>query len=135
MKSWKNGLGALGAAAMVFAGASTAAADPTNAKNGEVLELQCDGGLGTLVISTNGNGDWTPGLVTTSNQVLIPYRFHFEGSFTPVGGATETFSEDEAKPAPRNGRHAVCTFHEEGSDQFGSFVFDGTAWVSYTPAH
>lgn len=135
MRRVKALLATLTVAASVGAMSAPASADPVKAKNAEIITIECDSGLGTLTIATNGNGNWTPGHVTTNNQVLIPYRFHFEGSFTPVGGETEFFSEDVAKRAPRNGRLAVCTFHEEGEDEFGSFVVDGTVWVSYTPAH
>ena len=115
--------------------AGLAAADPTNAKKGEILELQCDGGLGALTAALNGNADLTPGIVTTSNQVLIPYRRHLEGSFTPTGGDPVPIVEDVQKPAPHNGRLAVCTFHEAGSNETGSLVLDGTIWVSYKAPH
>jgi hypothetical protein len=114
---------AMAAAVAAIALATPAGADPVN--HGEVLTLECDG-LGTLEIATNGNGQWTPGLVTSDNQVLVPYAFHFE--FTPAG-SNQTFTEHVAKPAPRNGRLDVCTFG--GSDEEGAF--SGTAWVSYTP--
>jgi hypothetical protein len=112
--------------------AGPAAADPTNAKKGEILELRCDGGLGTLTVALNGNTLLTPGLVTTSNQVVIPYRLHFEGSFTPTGGDPEPIVEDVQKRGPHNGRLATCTFHEDESNELGSLVLDGTVWVSYT---
>jgi hypothetical protein len=125
----------LGVAAVLGIGAGPAVADPTNAKKGEILAIECDEGLGSLTIATNGNGEWTPGLVTTSTQVGIPYRFHIEGSFTPTGGETEFFTDDSEKPAPRNGRLAVCTFHVEDQDEGGTVVFDGTVSISYTPGH
>jgi hypothetical protein len=85
-----------------------AGADPTNAKRSNVFPITCEEN-GTLTIVTNGNGRWTPGLVTTNNQVGHPYELHSSGSFTPTGGATQTFTEDFVKPAPRNGRLDVCT--------------------------
>lgn len=104
--------------------ASPAAADPV--KYGDHITIAC-GELGTLNIASNGNGDWTPGLVADNNQVLVPYRFHFE--FTPAG-SSDTFTEDLAKPAPKNGRLDECTFG--GTDEEGTF--SGTAWISYTPS-
>jgi hypothetical protein len=104
--------------------AGPAGADPTNAKKGEVLSLAC-GDLGTIEIATNGNGDWTPGHLTTSNQVLVPYAFHFE--FTPPGG--ETQSEDISKHAPKNATLDVCTFG--GEDENGSF--SGIVYVAVRP--
>jgi hypothetical protein len=123
------------ALAMLLGSAAGAGADPVNAPKGEVISIDCDSGLGSLTVALNGNGDFTPGHVTTSTQVGIPYALHIEGSFTPTGGEPETFVEDIAKRAPRNGRLAVCTFHEEGQDEEGAFTFDGTVWISYTPAH
>ena len=76
--------------------AGPAGADPTNAKKGQVFNVTCEG-LGTVEIATNGSGDWTPVLLTTTNQVLVPYRLHLE--FTPVGGETQTL--DLVKPAPK----------------------------------
>ena len=112
--------------------AGQAAADPTNAKKGELLDLHCDGGLGSLTVALNGNTQLTPGLVTTSNQVVVPYRLHLEGSFTPTGGDPVPIVHDVQKPGPHNGRLATCTFHEDVSNELGSLVFDGTMWVSYT---
>jgi hypothetical protein len=109
-----------------------AGADPVNAKKGEILEIDCEEN-GTLLIASNGSGRWTPGLVTINNRVGIPYEFHNQGTFTPVGGTPETFTEDIAKPAPRNGRLDSCTFHIEGSDENGTFELDGFAKISYTP--
>jgi hypothetical protein len=135
MKSWKAIVVALATVTMVLGAAGTAGADPTNAKKGEIITIECDGGLGTLTVALNGNGDFTPGHVTTSTQVGIPYALHIEGSFTPTGGEPEPFVDDIAKKGPRNGRLAVCTFHEAGQDEGGTFEFDGTVWISYTKAH
>ena len=66
----------------------------------------------------------SPGL--DSNLVLPVYAVHFV--FTPTGGETQVV--DASKPAPGSGRLDVCTQHEEGPRG----VFDGTYWVSYTPA-
>ena len=114
--------------------AGQATADPTNAKKGEILETQCDGGLGTLTVALNGNTDLNLGHVITSTQVVIPYRLHLEGSFTPTGGDPVPIVKDVQRPGPHNGRLAICTFHEGGSDASGSLVLEGTIWVSYTAA-
>ena len=134
MKSWKAMVAALGTAAMVLGTATVAAADPTNAKKGEILTVECDAGVGSLTVALNGNGDFTPGHVTTSTQVGVPYAFHIEGSFTPTGGEPESFVDTGAKRGPRNGRLAVCTFHEEERDDSGTLVLDGVVSISYSPA-
>ena len=125
----------IGTATLAIGLAGPAAADPINSKNAEPINITCDNGIGTVQIVSNGNGRWTPGLVTTSNLVGIPYEFHVVGTFTPTGGTPETFTEDAVKPAPRSGRLATCTFHEEGSDPDGTFSVDGTVKISYSGAH
>ena len=119
----------LGIASLGVAQAAPAAADP----NGEVITLDCDT-LGTVQVVVFSNGPSSPGLVVGSNQVVIPYELHLDGTFTPTGGDPETFSEDVVKPAPRHGRTDHCTFHEVDTDEFGTLVLDGEAFVSYTPA-
>jgi len=120
---------------MVLAGGAVGAgADPVNAKKGEIIELECDNGLGALTVALNGNGEYTPGHVIGSTQVGIPYAFHFESSFTPTGGETQTDVEDLAKPGPKNGRLATCTFHLEEQNDEGLFVLDGIVSISYTKA-
>ena len=112
---------------------SPAGADPVNAKKGQLLPISCVE-LGDLTVAVNGNGDFTPGMVTTSTQVGIPYEIHTSGSFTPSdGGETQTFTEDTVKKAPHNGRLDECTFHVEGADEGGTFSFDGVVKISYTP--
>ena len=110
-----------------------AGADPVNAKKGELIAIVCDQ-LGSLTVAVNGNGEFTPGLVTTSTQVGIPYEVHTSGTFTPNDGSpAQTFTDDVVKRGPRNGRLDECSFHSEGTDAYGSFVFDGSVKISYTP--
>jgi hypothetical protein len=134
MMRYKVLAGMLGVVTVIAGGAGAAGADPTNAKKSEVIPITCDIN-GSLTVATNGNGEWTPGLVTTNNQVGIPYEFHITGTFTPTGGSPESLADDSVRRAPHNGRLDTCTFHQEGSDEFGSFVVDGTVKISFTPAH
>jgi hypothetical protein len=119
------------AIALAALAAPPASADP---QKGDVIEISCDA-LGTLEIVVFSNGSASPGLVLGSNQVGIPYKLHVEGTFTPVEGEPESFVDEFEHPAPRNGRLDHCTFHQEGSDEFGSFELDGEVWISYTPTH
>ena len=113
-------------------GAATRAnADP---KRG-LLQLACDQ-LGSLEITIPGNGVATaPGLVATSTQVAIPYSITLTGTFTPVDGRPEPILDVYERRAPAHDRLDHCTFHQEGSNEFGSFMLDGDVWVSYTPSH
>lgn len=129
-------LGLTVAAVALLGGVSTVSADPVNAKNAEIIEITCDNGItGTLQIVTNGNGDWTPGHVIGSNQVLIPYAFEFTATFTPSdGGDPVVETESIAKNAPQNGRLAECTFSDTFSIPEGTIEFTGVVNVSFTPA-
>jgi hypothetical protein len=130
MKIYRTIGAALAIVALGGALAEPAGADP---KKGEILEIACDT-LGTLEVVVFSNGPTSPGLVVGSTQVGIPYKLHIEGTFTPIEGEPESFVDDIDKPAPRHGRLDHCTFHQEGSDEFGSFEIDGEVWISYTPA-
>jgi hypothetical protein len=117
-------------------GLSLGVATPANAdpKNG-LLPLECDE-LGPLAIAIPGNGiATTPGLVATSTQVGIPYAITLTGTFTPVGGDPEPIFDLYERPAPAHERLDHCTFHQEGTNEAGSFVLDGDVWISYTPTH
>ena len=117
-------------------GLSLGVATPANAdpKNG-LLPLECDG-LGSLAIAIPGNGiATTPGLVATSTQVGIPYAITLTGTFTPVGGEPEPILDVYERRAPAHERLDHCTFHQEGTNESGSFVLDGDVWISYTPTH
>jgi hypothetical protein len=125
----KSVIAALGVAALSVIMAAPASADP---KGGDIIELNCDA-LGTVEVVVFSNAPVSPGLVVGSTQVGIPYRLHVEGTFTPTEGEPESFVEDIEKPAPRNGRLDDCTFHQEGSDESGSFELEGEVSISYTP--
>jgi hypothetical protein len=126
--AWTAVVLAVGLAAF---GVAPASADP---QKGDVLEISCDT-LGPLEIVVFSNGSPSPGLVLGSTQVGIPYKLHVEGTFTPTEGEPESFVDEFEHPAPRNGRLDHCTFHQEESDEFGSFELDGEVWISYTPTH
>ena len=123
----------LGAATLAVGWAGVAGADPV--KHFEPITVTCDSGIGTVQVVSSDQGRWTPGLVTTSNLVGIPYEFHVVSTFTPTGGEPQTFTDDRAKPAPHSGRLATCTFHQQGSDPDGTFTADGTVKISFSGAH
>jgi hypothetical protein len=117
-------------------GLSLGLAAPANAdpKSG-VTALECDE-LGSIEIVITGNSDSaTPGLAVLSTQVGIPYAITLSGIFTPVGGEPEPFVDVYERRAPSHDRLDHCTFHQEGANEFGSFVIDGDVRISYTPSH
>ena len=115
--------------------AQTAAADPVNAKNSQVLIANCGGP--NLMVSVNGNGEWTPAHVIGSTAIFIPTAFNVTFSFTPTGGTTESETDTSAKAhQPRNAvtcevPAALNTF----TSPEGTFVISGTVTGFFTPAH
>lgn len=130
------------AAALLALGAPAASAE---GPNWDTFDVQCQGE--TLTISTNnGAGDFTPGFLVDSTDVLIPVAF--AGSVTIVlpGGTTsvETWPADQKgggnvesrSPRPMQ----VCTFSEtftlaEGQDGLPAgtvITFSGSATVMRT---
>ena len=115
--------------------AQTAAADPVNAKNSQVLIANCGGP--NLLVAVNGNGEWTPAHVIGSTAIFIPTAFNVTFSFTPTGGTTESETDTSAKAhQPRNAvtcevPAALNTF----TSPEGTFVISGTVTGFFTPAH
>jgi len=115
--------------------AQTAAADPVNAKNSQVLIANCGGQ--DLMVAVNGNGEWTPAHVIGSTAVFIPTAFNVTFSFTPTGGTTESETDTSAKAhQPKNAitcalPSALNTF----TSPEGTFVISGTVTGFFTPAH
>ena len=114
-------LAMLGSTGLILGVATPATADP---KRG-VLPLERDelGSLAVVVASSSTSA--TPGLAVVGTQVGIPYAITLSGTFTPVGGAPEPFLDVYLRRAPAHDRFHHCTFHQEGTNEFGSFVIDG----------
>jgi hypothetical protein len=104
-------------------------ADPTNAPNIEPFQITCAGATYTVV--TPGQGNWTPALVTTSNQVLIPFSFHL--TVTNVATGEVVFEEESSKAAASRAATTTCTFGETFTEDGQTFVFEGVVEVLLTP--
>src|SRR5918994_4898474 len=98
--------------------AAPAYADPPNI---EPFPITCDGVTYTVV--TPGQGNWTPALVTTSNQVLIPFSFHI--TVTNVATGEVVFEEEVSKAAASRAATTTCTFGETFTEDGQTFVFEG----------
>jgi hypothetical protein len=73
----------------------TASADPTNAKKSQTITAMC--GSQQVVVSVNGNGEFTPAHVIGSTAVFVPTAFDLTFSFTPPGGPTQSDTDTSAK--------------------------------------
>jgi hypothetical protein len=124
MKRWA----ATAAMLLVLLGvlAAPAYADPPNI---EPFPITCDGVTYTVV--TPGQGNWTPALVTTSNQVLIPFSFHI--TVTNVATGEVVFEEEVSKAAASRAATTTCTFGETFTEDGQTFVFEGVVEVLLTP--
>jgi opacity protein-like surface antigen len=119
---------AAGAAVLAaLAIAASASADPVNAKNAAILTGTCDGT--PVQVVTNGNGEWTPGIIQGSNAVLIPEAFDMTFTST-FDGSTEVETDTSSKAL--HGNVVQCTFAvEDNTFTFpgGLFSISGTVWA------
>jgi hypothetical protein len=104
-------------------------ADPTNAPNVEPLDLTCDGTTYTVAVAP-GVGLWTPALVTTSNQVLIPVSYEF----TNINLATGEIERASFRKQPANRLPiTTCTFREIFTEGGVTFEFSGVVEAMIRP--
>ena len=115
----------------VMAIASTAGADPTNAKNAQQLQAVC--GTQTLTVVVNGNGEFTPAHVIGSTSMFIPTAFNVTFTFTPTGGSTETETDTSAKAAQVKDTITCEIPFQRFTSPFGTFTIEGRVTGFFTP--
>jgi hypothetical protein len=129
MKRWA----AITAMLLALLGVSMAPAhaDPTNAPNSLQFPITC-GGTTYTVVGVPGQGQWTPALVTDSNQVFIPFAFDITFTDLTTG---ETFTVDVSKEAGNHLATQSCSFTITTTDpETGDLVsIAGTVEVVLTP--
>ena len=108
--------------------AAPAYADPTNAPNSLTFEITC-GDATYTVVGVPGGGQWTPALVTDSNQVLVPTAFDITFVDLTTG---ETESVDVSKEAGNHLATQSCSFDVTVDDLFRIF---GDVEVFFPPGH
>ena len=108
--------------------AAPAYADPTNAPNSIQFEITC-GDATYTVVGVPGGGQWTPALVTDSNQVLVPTSFDITFVDLTTG---ETDSVDVSKEAGNHLATQSCSFDVTVDDLFRIF---GDVEVFFPPGH
>jgi hypothetical protein len=120
-----------GAAAVLGQAAS---ADPTNARNSSTITAMC--GSQQVVVSVNGNGEFTPAHVIGSTAMFVPTAFDLTFSFTPTGGATQSETDTSAKHNQAKGV-VTCDIPaalNTSTDPDGTFTISGTVTGFFTPA-
>lgn len=114
------------AAMLVVLPAGAAHADPQKA---DVISVDCENGQ-SYTVRVFSNGHWSPALLVDGNGVLRPVALDVTGTFVPSdGGETQTFTETSAKNIGAKTRTTTCDFFETGSDEFGTFTFEGTVTI------
>jgi hypothetical protein len=108
--------------------AAPAYADPTNAPNSLTFDITC-GDTTYTVVGVPGGGQWTPALVTDSNQVLVPTAFDITFVDLTTG---ETESVDVSKEAGNHLATQSCSFDVTVDDLFRIF---GDVEVFFPPGH
>ena len=109
-----------------------ALADPLNSKVSLVIPADCGGQPVTVVV--NGNGTFTPAHVLGSTSVFVTQALDTTTEFTPIGGTTETMTEDVSKPNV-HGDVVTCSFDvTQNIPDVGTFHLFGTATGFFTPA-
>jgi hypothetical protein len=120
----------VGALATIGFGVAPAGAAGPPVDKFDGIYLECDALGEIFIVSIPGDGHWVPGPILGTNTVLVPYRFHFEESFTPAGGTTETQVFDAVKRAPKNQTLDRCSGEGTFSDDAGTYTTRITAWVA-----
>ena len=114
--------------------AQVASADPSNAKNSQLVTAVCGGKQIQVVV--NGNGVFTPAHVVGSTSVFVPTAFDLTFSFTPTGGTTESETDVAAKHTQQQG--VVTCDIPEALNTFttpdGTFSISGTVAGFFTPS-
>ena len=127
MKRW------VATAAMVLAllgvAMAPAYADSTNAPNVGSFSITCDGTTYT-VVAVPAQGGWPPALVTTSNQVLIPFSLELTNTNLTTG---ETEHASFSKKAANRVATTTCTFREIFTEDGQTFEFSGVVEVLSQP--
>jgi hypothetical protein len=110
--------------------ATPAAADPPSSAEFTV-PITCDGTTYVLGFIP-GRGEFTPALVTTSTQLLVPFAFDI--TFTDVTTG-ESDHETAVKGAGSNPNAVTCTINYTATDPESGDVFNiqGTVTALVTP--
>jgi hypothetical protein len=110
--------------------AAPATADPPSSAE-FTIPITCDGTT-YLIGFLPGQGEFTPGLVATSTQVIVPIAFDL--TFTDVTTG-ESEHESAVKGTGSNPNAVSCTIDFTSTDPESGHVFNiqGTATVLVTP--
>lgn len=104
-------------------------ADPTNAPNAQPLELACENGATLDVVVVPGRGNWTPALVTDSNQVIVPFSFDITVTNTDTDPDTVVVHEVTTKEPVGRVDTTTCQWSGNFEENGQHFEFVGIVEV------
>jgi hypothetical protein len=106
-------------------------ADVTNNPNALPITVTC-GGTTYPAVVVQGEGSWTPALITTTNGVLVPSGFEF--TVTDLATGQIVFQDAFTKePAERNPTTTTCTYQADIIQDGTTFRVEGTIVVVSGP--
>jgi hypothetical protein len=113
--------------------ASSAGADPGNAKGASQIHATC--GTRTVNVVVNGNGKFTPAHVVGSTSVFVPTKLDLTFSFTPTGGTATTNTQTATKTSNGKLGTVTCTIPLQTlfSSPQGTGTISGTVMGFFTP--
>jgi hypothetical protein len=112
---------AAGSAAIAALGATPGMAAPVNAPGVQSIPATCPSGE-VVIVPPPGGGQWTPGFLEGTHQLLIPYQFVFVVTDSS-GAVVESSTETKGASVPAGA--ITCTFSETFTEGGETFTVDG----------
>jgi hypothetical protein len=96
-------------------------AAPVNAPGVAPITATCPGG-DVVILPPPGHGQWTPGFLEGTHQLLIPYQFAFEVTDSS-GAVVDSFTDTKGAPIPKGA--ITCTTSDTFTEDGETFTVDG----------
>jgi hypothetical protein len=96
-------------------------AAPVNAPGVVSIPATCPGGE-VVIVPPPGGGQWTPGFLEGTHQLLIPYQFEFVVTDSS-GTVVDSFAETKGAPIPEGA--ITCTFSDTVTEDGETFTVTG----------
>jgi len=96
-------------------------AAPVNAPGVAPITATCPGG-DVAIVPPPGHGQWTPGFLEGTHQLLIPYQFAFEVTDSS-GAVVDSFTDTKGASIPEGA--ITCTFSNTVTQDGQTFTVNG----------
>ena len=112
---------AASSAAIAALVATPGMAAPVNAPGVAPITATCPGG-DVAILPPPGHGQWTPGFLEGTHQLLIPYQFAFEVTDSS-GAVVDSFTDTKGASIPEGA--ITCTFSNTVTQDGQTFTVNG----------